>query len=321
MADPGARWLRRGILACLIAGVVFALVIPQGRIVDSYRGVILVRLIGLFLFTQPLLPLLLVLAIDCRRHRVRFADTPVALWLGFLLVLGVVAMGLFDAGRYEPNLSRRLLPVFLPLLLLAVAILTARRWRATTRPYRAAYLLALLYFGTVSWLHYRPFADYSDYDSLNPTVAAIAALPCQSLVIDPPIGLIDTPLFLYWQAPAVRSDRLTPESLVLLLEHAHDRAAAQGLAPDDPRARVLLLRSSIPGAESTDGVSLTAKLLAGNGVAAAFVDQFELPWEDITDYTYFTIRTVVFPRRHAPHRYTVQVYQLTRDDQPSADGE
>ncbi|HNW94253.1 MAG TPA: hypothetical protein PKM88_15205, partial [bacterium] len=86
-----------------------------------YRELTLLRWSGMALFLAPLLPVLTLAAWGWLRYglpaRGRYG---LALLLATLL-LALAAQGLFDAGRTEPNISRRIVPVVLPLLLMLAA--------------------------------------------------------------------------------------------------------------------------------------------------------------------------------------------------------
>lgn len=259
-----------------------------GLAVDRYRTITAMRLHGLLLFGGPLLAGGGVLLL-CRRDRPDPAAPRTALLL--LALLALLTQGLFDAGRHEPNISRRLVPLLLPLLAILVgswyaACRRAGGWRAR--------LAALVLSGCVLWSLFPtlPFLSYSNYASLNPPLAQVAAaLPPQAiLIIDWPRGLLDTPLHFHHGIATVNGDGLTAAELAVL--------RAQAAARHRP---LFLLRSRITPTSGWLGEVST--LLAANSLPPPLLADLPLVWEDTTD-------GVRHPRRTAPLRVLLSLQEL-----------
>ncbi len=264
---------------------------------DRYRSIAAMRLHGLLLFGGPLLVCGGVLLL-CRRGLpgIPGTDAPRAALL-LLLLLALLTQGLFDAGRHEPNISRRLVPLVLPL----IAVLAGSGYAACRRAggWRAR-LAVMLLGGGVLWslIPSLPFFGYSNYASLNPPLAqAAAALPPQAiLIVDWPRGLLDTPLHFHHGITTVNGDGLTAAELAALRAYAATR-----------HRRLFLLRSRITPASGWLGE--VSPLLAGLVLPHPQVVDLPLVWEDTTD-------GVRHPRRTAPLRVLLSLQELPPDAAP-----
>lgn len=265
-------------LACLIAGLLLS---------DDYRAFTAFRWHGLALFLLPCVPLLLIAAWSTLRF-----GPPVRARTGRAIIvaaslLALAALGLFDAGRTEPNISRRIVPLILPGFCLLLA------WRLPRRGRNALpTALALAAFILVALARQAPFANFSNYDSLNAPVAGLNALVPDgaALIIDFPSGLYDTPLALRYGRAIINGENMTPAEFSRLLA-----------APVWRERRLCAVVSAFPGSAQPAGGM--AALIGNSGVAWRHIGMVEFSWED-------TANGAELPVRREPMRVWQHVVEL-----------